>query len=43
VVRVLERHPEGIDTLPDWVWLDTPTKVLAVAAHLLEFTDERPL
>jgi hypothetical protein len=41
-VRVLERHPEGIKTLPDWVWLDTPQKIRAVSAHLLEFTEEPP-
>jgi hypothetical protein len=42
-VRVLERHPEGIATLPDWVWLDTPQKVRAVSAHLLEFTEDPPV
>jgi hypothetical protein len=41
-VRVLERHPEGIATLPDWCWLDMPGKVRAVAEHLLEFTKEEP-
>jgi hypothetical protein len=41
-VRVLEHHPEGIATLPDWVWLETPAKVRAAAEHLLEFRDDPP-
>ena len=40
--RVLERHPEGVANLPGWCWLDTPTKVLAVPEHMLEFRDEPP-
>jgi hypothetical protein len=42
-VRVLERHPECVTTLPNWVWLDTPMKVLSVAERLLKFTDKRPV
>jgi len=42
-VRVLERHPEGLASLPGWCWLDTPGKVLAVSTHLLEFRDEPPV
>jgi hypothetical protein len=41
-VRVLDRHPEGIATLPDWCWLDTPAKVRAVAEHFLEFRQDPP-
>jgi hypothetical protein len=29
--------------LPDYVWLDTPEKVLRVEAARLEFTDEPPV
>jgi hypothetical protein len=41
-VRVLQEHPEGETTLPDWVWLDMWPKARAVAAHLLEFRDAPP-
>jgi hypothetical protein len=34
------RSPHHGSEGPDWVWLDTPAMVRAVAAHLLEFTDE---
>jgi hypothetical protein len=39
-VQVLERHPEGLSTLPGWCWLDTSGKPQHVAEHLLEFTEE---
>jgi hypothetical protein len=32
-VRVLERYPVGMATLPGWVWPDMPQKVRAVAAR----------
>jgi hypothetical protein len=38
-VPVLERHPEGVETLPGYVWLDTPGKVLHVEAARLEFRE----
>lgn len=41
-VRVLERHPEGVQGLPGYVWLDMPGKVRSVDAHELEFTDQPP-
>jgi hypothetical protein len=41
-VPVLERHPEGLSTLPGWCWLDLPGKVQHVAEHLLEFTRSPP-
>jgi hypothetical protein len=36
-VRVLERHPEGVQGLPGYVWLDMPGKVRSVGEHELEF------
>jgi hypothetical protein len=41
-VPVLERHPEGLSTLPGYVWLDTPAKPLHVAEHMLEFREDPP-
>jgi hypothetical protein len=47
-VRVLERHPVPLGLasdgypLPGYVWLETPAKVLAVSAHLLEFREDPP-
>jgi hypothetical protein len=41
-VRVLKRQPEGIANPPGWVWLETPMKVLSVAEHLLEFSQDPP-
>jgi hypothetical protein len=38
-VRVLERHPEGVNGLPGYVWLDMPGKVRSVNPSLLEFRD----
>jgi hypothetical protein len=38
-VGVLERHPEGVQGLPGYVWLDMPGKVRSVGEHELEFTD----
>lgn len=38
-VRVLERHPEGIQGLSGHVWLETPEKVRSVREDWLEFTD----
>jgi len=36
-VRVdLERHPEGVEALPGYVWLDMPGKVRSAGAHELE-------
>jgi hypothetical protein len=40
-VRVLERHPEAVQGLPGYVWLDMPGKVRSVGEHELEFTHER--
>jgi hypothetical protein len=37
-VRVLERHPEGVEALAGYVWLDTPAKVLHARELDLEFT-----
>ena len=39
-VRVLDRHPEGIEALPGYVWLDMAGKLRHVAAHELEFADD---
>jgi hypothetical protein len=36
-VRVLERHPEGAEALPGYVWLDMPGKLRHVPRHELEF------
>ena len=41
-VPVLERHPEGVQGLPGYVWLDMPGKVRSVGPHELEFMDEPP-
>jgi hypothetical protein len=41
-VRVLERHPEGVQGLPGYVWLDMPGKVRSVGEHELEFTMTPP-
>ena len=40
---VLERHPEGIEALPGYVWLEMPGKVRHVGEHELEFTDDPPV
>jgi hypothetical protein len=46
-VRALDRHPDPLGLANDgypvagYVWLETPAKVLSVAEHLLEFTEER--
>ena len=40
-VRVLERHPEGVEGLSGYVWLDLPGKALHVAEHELEFAETR--
>jgi hypothetical protein len=37
-----ERHPEGVQGLPGYVWLDMPGKVRSVGEHELEFTEEAP-
>jgi hypothetical protein len=42
-VPVLERHPEGVQGLPGYVWLDMPGKVRSVGAHELDFTDDPPV
>jgi hypothetical protein len=39
-VRVLERHPEGVQGLLGYVWLDMPGKVRSVGEHQLEFREE---
>jgi hypothetical protein len=39
-VLVLEHHPEGVEALPGYVWLDTPGKVRHVPAKELEFTTD---
>jgi hypothetical protein len=41
-VRVLDRHPEGVEALPGYVWLDMPGKVRHVREIDLEFTVEPP-
>jgi hypothetical protein len=38
--RVLERHPEGVEKLPGYVWLDTPGKLTHVWAAALEFRND---
>jgi hypothetical protein len=38
-VRVLDRHPDAVEALPGYVWLDVPGKVRHVPAQELEFTD----
>jgi hypothetical protein len=39
---VLKQHPEGVQGLPGYVWLDMPEKVRSVGEHELEFTHELP-
>ena len=39
---MLERHPEGVEALPDNLWLDIPRKVRSVDPRVLEFTDAPP-
>jgi hypothetical protein len=41
-VRVLDHHPEGVEALPGYVWLDMPGKVRHVAEHELEFRETLP-
>jgi hypothetical protein len=41
-VPVLEQHPEGVQGLPGYVWLDMPGKVRSVGIHELQFTDGLP-
>ncbi len=41
-VRVLERHPDGVEALPGYVWLETPGKVRHAGADELEFTEVTP-
>lgn len=43
-VRVLERNPEAMnpDPMPDYVWLDTPEKVLHVEESRLQFREDLP-
>jgi hypothetical protein len=41
-VQVLERHPEGVEALPGYVWLDTPGKMLHVEVSRLEFRADPP-
>ena len=41
-VRVLEHHPEGVEALPGYVWLEMQGKPRHVGEHELEFTDELP-
>lgn len=38
----LERHPEGVEALAGYVWLDTGGKVLHVEASRLEFRESPP-
>ena len=42
--RVLERNLEAMnpEPLPNYVWLDTPGKVLHTDERHLEFTDDPP-
>jgi hypothetical protein len=40
---VLKRHPEDVQGLPGYLWLDMPGKVRSVDAHELEFTDDPPV
>ena len=42
-VRVLERHPEAVEALPGYVWLDMPGKLRHVPARELELTDPPPI
>jgi hypothetical protein len=39
-VKVLDRHPDGDEALPGYVWLDTRQKVLHASEHELEFTED---
>jgi hypothetical protein len=41
-VRVLERHTEGVEALPGYVWLDLPGKVRHVQERELEFRWSAP-
>jgi hypothetical protein len=41
-IRVLERHPKGVEALPGYVWLDAAGKVLHVEAARLEFRNNLP-
>jgi hypothetical protein len=41
-VPVLARHPEGVEALPGYLWLDLPGKVRYVQGRELEFTEEPP-
>ena len=41
-VPVLECHPEAVQGLLGYVWLDMPGMVRSVDPGLLEFTDEPP-
>ena len=41
-VRVLDRHPEGVQGLSGYVWLDMLGKVRSVPERDLEFREERP-
>lgn len=36
-VRMLDRHPEGVQALPGYVWLNTPGKPRHVREDELEF------
>jgi hypothetical protein len=38
-VRVLDRHPEDVEALQGFVWLDTAGKPRHVAAHEVEFSE----
>ena len=40
--RVLERNLEAMNPDPDFVWLETPGKVLHVDERVLEFTEVPP-
>jgi hypothetical protein len=39
---VLERHTEGVEALPGYVWLDLPGKVRHVQERELEFRWSAP-
>jgi hypothetical protein len=39
---VLEEHPEGVQDLPGYVWLEMPRKVRSVGEHEFEFSETPP-
>ena len=42
LVRVLERHPEDLEALPGYVWLEIPRKARNVQAREFELRETLP-